>query len=40
MEQKTPHPREPQTIYGSCPWCGHEIGKGEPCVALWLQVER
>lgn len=32
--------REPQTIYGWCPWCGHEIQPGEPAVAVWIQLER
>ena len=30
----------PSSIYGFCPWCGHEIQPGEPAVALWLQVEQ
>lgn len=40
MQLKTEYHRNPETIYGWCPWCSHEIQKGEPCVALRLQVEQ
>lgn len=30
----------PKTVYGDCPWCGHEIQPGESVMALWLQRER
>ena len=40
MEANGVESREPHSIYGSCPWCGHEIKKGEPAVALWMQVEQ
>lgn len=39
MENTAPT-REPASIYGICPWCGHEIKPGEPAVALWMHLER
>lgn len=40
METSGTQSRGPQTIYGFCPWCGHEIQPGEPAVTVWIQRER